>query len=219
MVEIQCSSCHTRYRIDERVLPPETPTFKCSRCGHVFTTDPLTAKKVTTEAPARPQASRPAASRSEPKVAPPSSSPSSSSSPAWPTASKPEAASEPRKPAVPDEPSPFAKAAAEQESKPAPIKPYIRNQRPTVFDRAPEPPAPKSAADFADEIDSDAVAMMKASVEEPKPAAVAEPPRKADPQPLRQPEPAALREPEGLTRKPEPPRAAPPSSRAVKNNE
>src|SRR5579872_6926444 len=121
MIEIQCSSCHTRYRIDERVLPPETPTFKCSRCGHVFTTDPLTAKKVTAEAPARPQASRPAASRSEPKVAPPSSSPS------WPTVSKPEAASEPRKPPVPDEPSPFGKAAVEQESKPAPIKPYIRN--------------------------------------------------------------------------------------------
>ncbi|HXW83498.1 MAG TPA: zinc-ribbon domain-containing protein [Candidatus Binataceae bacterium] len=40
MVEIQCTSCHTRYRIDERVLPEETPTFKCSRCGHVFSADP-----------------------------------------------------------------------------------------------------------------------------------------------------------------------------------
>lgn len=40
MIEIQCTSCHTRYRIDERVLPEETPTFKCSRCGHVFTAEP-----------------------------------------------------------------------------------------------------------------------------------------------------------------------------------
>jgi predicted Zn finger-like uncharacterized protein len=40
MIEIQCTSCHTRYRIDERVLPDETPTFKCSRCGHVFNAEP-----------------------------------------------------------------------------------------------------------------------------------------------------------------------------------
>lgn len=41
MIEIQCTSCHTRYRIDERVLPDDTPTFKCSRCGHVFTAEPM----------------------------------------------------------------------------------------------------------------------------------------------------------------------------------
>ena len=39
-IEVQCSSCHTRYRIDEQVLPEGMPTFKCSRCGHVFTIDP-----------------------------------------------------------------------------------------------------------------------------------------------------------------------------------
>ncbi len=44
MIEIQCTSCHTRYRIDERVLPDDTPTFKCSRCGHVFNADPAPAK-------------------------------------------------------------------------------------------------------------------------------------------------------------------------------
>jgi predicted Zn finger-like uncharacterized protein len=44
MIEIQCTSCHTRYRIDERVLPDDTPTFKCSRCGHVFNADPIPAK-------------------------------------------------------------------------------------------------------------------------------------------------------------------------------
>jgi predicted Zn finger-like uncharacterized protein len=40
MTEIQCPSCQTRYRIDKRVLPEETPTFKCSRCGHVFNFEP-----------------------------------------------------------------------------------------------------------------------------------------------------------------------------------
>lgn len=44
MIEIQCTSCHTRYRIDERVLPDETPTFKCSRCGHVFNAEPVAAR-------------------------------------------------------------------------------------------------------------------------------------------------------------------------------
>jgi predicted Zn finger-like uncharacterized protein len=53
MIEIQCTSCHTRYRIDERVLPDDTPTFKCSRCGHVFNADPVPAKvrKPAPEAP------------------------------------------------------------------------------------------------------------------------------------------------------------------------
>src|SRR5215470_14064647 len=44
MIEIQCTSCNTRYRIDERVLPEETPTFKCSRCGHVFKAEPVAAR-------------------------------------------------------------------------------------------------------------------------------------------------------------------------------
>src|SRR5439155_27204009 len=40
MIEVQCPSCHTRYRIDEQVLPEGLPTFKCSRCGHVFRFEP-----------------------------------------------------------------------------------------------------------------------------------------------------------------------------------
>src|SRR5215470_6384711 len=40
MIEVQCTSCHTRYRIDEQVLPEGLPTFKCSRCGHVFSHEP-----------------------------------------------------------------------------------------------------------------------------------------------------------------------------------
>src|SRR5215469_6290583 len=50
MIEVQCTSCHTRYRIDERVLPDETPTFKCSRCGHVFTAEPPPARRRKSEA-------------------------------------------------------------------------------------------------------------------------------------------------------------------------
>jgi predicted Zn finger-like uncharacterized protein len=52
MIEIQCTSCHTRYRIDERVLPDDTPTFKCSRCGHVFNADPVPARVSKPAAPA-----------------------------------------------------------------------------------------------------------------------------------------------------------------------
>src|SRR5271167_428643 len=127
MIEIQCSSCHTRYRIDERVLPADTPTFKCSRCGHVFTTDPLTAKKISVEPASRSQAPRASTPRGEPKVtAPP------------PAPSKPEAPGEPPKLTPSAEQSSLAKPVAEQEPKPAPIKPYIRNPRPTVFDRTPE---------------------------------------------------------------------------------
>ncbi len=45
MIEVQCPSCQTRYRIDESVLPQDSPTFKCSRCGHVFNSDPRLARK------------------------------------------------------------------------------------------------------------------------------------------------------------------------------
>jgi predicted Zn finger-like uncharacterized protein len=60
MIEIQCTSCHTRYRIDERVLPDDTPTFKCSRCGHVFNADPVPAKVRKQAPPAADPESQPA---------------------------------------------------------------------------------------------------------------------------------------------------------------
>ena len=80
MIEIQCTSCHTRYRIDERVLPDDTPTFKCSRCGHVFNADPIPAKarkpavaRIDPQSrqprPARPKANEPKAV--SPPIAPP----------------------------------------------------------------------------------------------------------------------------------------------------
>jgi predicted Zn finger-like uncharacterized protein len=60
MIEIQCTSCHTRYRIDERVLPDDTPTFKCSRCGHVFNADPVPARVRKPAPPAAESESQPA---------------------------------------------------------------------------------------------------------------------------------------------------------------
>jgi predicted Zn finger-like uncharacterized protein len=66
-IEVQCSSCHTRYRIDEQVLPEGTPTFKCSRCGHVFTVDPRSGGRVAdsaeSAAPAPPANTTPRAPR------------------------------------------------------------------------------------------------------------------------------------------------------------
>ncbi len=80
MIEIQCTSCHTRYRIDERVLPDETPTFKCSRCGHVFNAEAIAPrpKKASVHdiasAPAR--SNRSEAAQSAPKPAQPALPPS-----------------------------------------------------------------------------------------------------------------------------------------------
>jgi len=52
MIEVQCPSCQTRYRIDESVLPAQdSPTFKCSRCGHVFGGDPRLAKRAAAPKP------------------------------------------------------------------------------------------------------------------------------------------------------------------------
>src|SRR5215471_96339 len=54
MIEIQCPSCQTRYRIDENVLPQDSPTFKCSRCGHVFSGDPRLSTEPAAAAKPRP---------------------------------------------------------------------------------------------------------------------------------------------------------------------
>src|SRR5487761_1011900 len=81
MIEIQCTSCHTRYRIDEGVLPDETPTFKCSRCGHVFNADPVSARpkkasvrEISSAAP-RPQRSERAPSPPEVPAPEPAAAP------------------------------------------------------------------------------------------------------------------------------------------------
>jgi len=103
MIEIQCTSCNTRYRIDERVLPEETPTFKCSRCGHVFKAEPLAA---------RPR--KPAAPRVVDKPQAPPAPGAEEPSPPPPAQSKPAAAATPG-PLVPEQPpsAPSTEASGE----------------------------------------------------------------------------------------------------------
>jgi predicted Zn finger-like uncharacterized protein len=174
MIEIQCTSCHTRYRIDERVLPADSPTFKCSRCGHVFTADPGTIKKAAPEGASKPPTPRGPGTRTELKREPP------------PSPATPKIVGEAAKPAPSKElapaPEPPVSSEPKAEAKPAPIKPYIRNQRPTMFDRSPLP----SAKPVPEPVDSTAVARMKASFEQPKseapkPSAPSAPLRTAQP--------------------------------------
>jgi predicted Zn finger-like uncharacterized protein len=65
MIEVQCTSCHTRYRIDEQVLPEGLPTFKCSRCGHVFSLDPRKPRLDAQNEGAVPTPPKPGSSLSE----------------------------------------------------------------------------------------------------------------------------------------------------------
>jgi predicted Zn finger-like uncharacterized protein len=111
MIEVQCPSCQTRYRIDESVLPAQdSPTFKCSRCGHVFTADPRLSKKAA--APPRPRTVTP---KAPPPAPPPSAPPRSAGqasppepaqSPAPPPNWPPDAAAQPN--AVRPQPAPSA---------------------------------------------------------------------------------------------------------------
>ncbi len=87
MIEVQCPSCQTRYRIDESVLPAQdSPTFKCSRCGHVFSAEPRAARKAAAAPQPRPAPSArtapstPPAPASVPPVAPQNSNSQTSNS-------------------------------------------------------------------------------------------------------------------------------------------
>ena len=124
MIEIQCTSCHTRYRIDERVLPDETPTFKCSRCGHVFNAEPV-APRVRRPAPSRP-VDRPKPPRPQPAHEPdpqPELPKASAPEPAPGPSPQPEASPGPEftaQPENPPPPEPAARAeAAPQAEQPA----------------------------------------------------------------------------------------------------
>jgi predicted Zn finger-like uncharacterized protein len=133
MIEIQCTSCHTRYRIDERVLPDDTPTFKCSRCGHVFNADPVPAKvrKPAPEAPEnepqQPQTIRPARPR-----------PSALKSPVESDVVKRTDARSDARPTV--APKPEARAQRSESEPQAPAK------RPTPAAAPPQRPAPAAAS-------------------------------------------------------------------------
>lgn len=64
-IEVQCTSCHTRYRIEEHVLPEGTPTFKCSRCGHVFSLEPRATVRADDAAAPSAAAQRPPRAKRE----------------------------------------------------------------------------------------------------------------------------------------------------------
>ncbi len=112
MIEIQCTSCQTRYRIDERILPEDTPTFKCSRCGHVFSAEPR--QKASRRASA--ESARGAAMAKSAASAPPGAADADADAAAsLSTPVAPEAA----QPPSPPEPRPAAPAAAEAPAAPA----------------------------------------------------------------------------------------------------
>ncbi len=125
IIEVQCTSCHTRYRIDEQVLPEGTPTFKCSRCGHVFTFEPR---------PAKPAAPEPAAHR-EPSAPAPEPHPEAApavegAEPRW--AGETDRRSEAPAPAAAKSTVEAAPPAASRETPPEPIAPAAN--RPSTDD-------------------------------------------------------------------------------------
>ena len=122
MIEIQCTSCHTRYRIDERVLPDDTPTFKCSRCGHVFNADPVPAKirKPAPEAPESPHAPE-SESQAPRTIRPARPRPSALKSPVESDVVKREPVAEPR-PTFPTKPEPRIR-------RPEPSRPEAAKQK------------------------------------------------------------------------------------------
>ncbi|MGD0073744.1 MAG: DUF3426 domain-containing protein [Candidatus Binataceae bacterium] len=93
MIEIQCTSCLTRYRIEPSLVSADRPTFKCSRCGHVFSADPRRAK---TTAP-----SGPSLKRADPQ--------------ARTKADAAESSRETRPPRAAEEPNPLARSFAEHD--------------------------------------------------------------------------------------------------------
>jgi predicted Zn finger-like uncharacterized protein len=136
MIEIQCTSCQTRYRIDERILPEDTPTFKCSRCGHVFSAEPRqkSSRRANGEGARAGAAgkSTPRSSAAAAEVPPPAAAATGTGAEA--AASAPPA----EDPVPPPQSSPGSSAAA-----PAPVRtsdPRPRQTDATSRRAAPEPP-------------------------------------------------------------------------------
>lgn len=129
MIEIQCTSCNTRYRIDERILPDETPTFKCSRCGHVFSAEP----RQKTPRRASGDAARAAAAA---KSAPPAKTDVAASTPPGPPPSPADTDAGAESPAA--APAGHEAAAAPQQPQPAQPEPLPAASAPA---RAEAPPA------------------------------------------------------------------------------
>ena len=195
MIEIQCTSCQTRYRIDERILPEDTPTFKCSRCGHVFSAEPR-------QKPAR-RAGTPGTRSSAPK---PAAGESAARSPAdTPDAPAAAAASEPAD-ARPADDRP-AGAAASSVSSPAAHKAVES-----------PPPQPAVAQHDASEGRRGGTAEFGSPSPEPIDADISAPPEA--PPTVSEPDAAAtaapraeVRAPQHVTPRPAPPQAEPARAR------
>jgi predicted Zn finger-like uncharacterized protein len=149
MIEIQCTSCNTRYRIDERVLPDETPTFKCSRCGHVFTAEPVGPERRKPAAATRLQSVARRTPRADAKA-----EQSESRSESAPAAEEPE-------PAPPDaalaEPPPSGLLRPETASEKPAEAPARGDPLDRPFEREParEEPAANLSFDFSEDGDPD----------------------------------------------------------------
>ncbi len=140
MIEIQCTSCHTRYRLDERVLPEDTPTFKCSRCGHVFTAEPRGARR---PAPSK-ESIAPGEKESDPAPRPMPRR-VSTLRPAANTTPRPLAtAVDPAAPAKPSKPPP---AATPRSSEPPASIPSHGTLAPETHPSAPDVSRPEAPAD------------------------------------------------------------------------
>jgi predicted Zn finger-like uncharacterized protein len=222
MIEIQCTSCHTRYRIDERVLPDDTPTFKCSRCGHVFNADP---------APARPRKPAPPAAESESQPArtirPARPRPSALKSQVESDVVKREGVAEPRPTIVP-QPEARARRSTPQQSAPvehkmpqAPLdEPEVRNKgersEPDTGDPLNRPFGEREQKadtgenfrfDFSDERKAFGDAPPEHELERPEPHGggwqVGEPPAEFESPPTRR-APTTIDEPDAAPRPPTP---------------
>jgi predicted Zn finger-like uncharacterized protein len=132
MIEIQCTSCQTRYRIDERILPDDTPTFKCSRCGHVFSAEP----RKPVQPRVRAESGRDAAA----KPAPPQPSAVDAAEPAPPPAAAGPGADAPAGATAEQEPAVAMAAAALAAKQPAAFKPRLASSAGRRA-AAPAPPA------------------------------------------------------------------------------
>jgi predicted Zn finger-like uncharacterized protein len=164
MIEIQCTSCQTRYRIDERILPEDTPTFKCSRCGHVFSAEPRPASPPRRTASAEGARDSAAAAKSSQGSATETAEPRPTAGATVADAPAPADAAPAEAQAEPRQEQPSAAAAPRSAQARAPRQRQAGGVGPRAAATAPPAPAPSAA----------------------EPARAAEPPAQAEePAPLR----------------------------------
>lgn len=161
MIEIQCTSCQTRYRIDERILPEDTPTFKCSRCGHVFRAEPrpMPPRRASADGARNAGAAKPAPPSSADLLKAPAPRAADAPARAEPPAAAP-AVEEPTPPSPPPPQQQQETPAAPVAARPIGQAPLSRRPQAGVADRRAAPQSPPA----------------RRPAESPHPAELAEPP-------------------------------------------